>query len=138
MIILRLSNTASILKCHEWATWYFKEYPADPVDVVVLYQSVVTTDVASDISSITHSVSMVMGPRFQAWQRKKDGGVRRLPNMSFFVGIISSKQPPLLLTSDGVNGLDMSNYYMYQRADLYQKVEFGETTTGNYLTRQAA
>ena len=51
--------------------------------------------------------------------------------MSFFVGIISNKQPPLLLTSDGVNGVDMSNYYMYQRADLYQKVEFPETTTGN-------
>ena len=131
MIILRLSNTASISKCREWATWYFNEYPADPVDVVILYQSVVTTNVASDTSSITHSVSIVTGPRFQAWQRRKDGGVRRLPNMSFFVGIISNKQPPLLLTSDGVNGVDMSNYYMYQRADLYQKVEFPETTTGN-------
>ena len=73
MIILRLSNTASISKCREWATWYFNEYPADPVDVVILYQSVVTTNVASDTSSITHSVSIVTGPRFQAWQRRKDG-----------------------------------------------------------------
>jgi hypothetical protein len=131
MIILRLSNTASISKCREWATWYFSEYPADPVDVVMLYQSVVTTNVASDTSSITHSVATVTGPRFQTWQRRKDGSVRRLPNMSFFVGVISNEQPRLLLTSDGVNGIELSNYYMYQRADLYQKVELPGVTTGN-------
>jgi hypothetical protein len=130
MIILRLSNTASISKCRDWATWYFKEYPDDPVDAVLLYQSVVTTDVASDTSSIAHHVSITTGPRFHAWQRKKDGGIRRLPNMSVLVGVISPTQPPLRLTRDGVNGADLSNCYLYQRADVYLKAEFGDAATG--------
>jgi hypothetical protein len=123
MIILRLSKTASVSKCYDWATWYFKEYPKDPVDVIVLYQSVVTTDVAAATTSITHHVSMITGPRFHTWQRKKDSGIRRLPNIWFFVGIISPTQPPLRLTRDGVNGIDLSSYYLYQRADVYLKAE---------------
>jgi hypothetical protein len=110
MIILRLSNTASVAKCHDWATWYFNEYPNDPVDIIILYQSAVTTNATSDTSSITYYVSATPGPRFPSWQIKKDGGSRRLPDMSVLVGVISHEQPRLLLTGDGVNGVDMSDY----------------------------
>jgi hypothetical protein len=131
MIILRLSNTASIAKCRDWANWHFSEYPNDPVDIIMLYQAVVTTDAASDTSSITHYVQVITGPQFLAWQKKKDGEMRRLPNMSFLVGVISSEQPRLLLTSDGVKGVNMSDYYVYQRADAYQKVELQEGASVN-------
>jgi len=126
MIILRLSNTASIARCREWATWYFTEYPDDPVDVILLYQAAVTTDAAANTSSIVHYLAQIPGPRFGTWQKKEDGGVRLLPNMSILVGVISNEQPRLLLTGDGVSGVDMSDYYLYQRADAFQRVEFGE------------
>ena len=126
MIVLRLSNTASIAKCHEWARWYFVEFPDDPVDVVLLYQAAVTTDAAADTSSISHHVSIITGQRFPAWQRGKNNGVRRLPNISFLVGTIAVQQPSMLLTGDGLNGVDLGDYYVYQRGDVYQRVVFEE------------
>ena len=126
MIILRLSNAASMDRCKAWATWYFKEYPQDPVDAIILYQPAVTTDLARDTSSIVHHVTVITGPRFPQWQRKPDGSQRRLPNMSFYVGLVSSQQSTMLLT-DGHASIDLSNYYFYQRADIFQKVEFTGT-----------
>ena len=48
--------------------------------------------------------------------------------MSFLVGIVASEQPTMLLTSDGHAAIDLSNYYIYQRADVFQKVVFAGTT----------
>ncbi|MFS8112879.1 hypothetical protein QD460_14255 [Rhizobium jaguaris] len=131
MIILRLSNTASIAKCHDWARWYFEEYPDDPIDVILLYQSGVTTDAASDTSSITHYISFIPGPHFDNWRRKPDGSVRHLPNLSVLVGTISTQQPTMRLVDDEGNTLDMSGYYVYQRADAYKKVDFRDGATTN-------
>lgn len=131
MIILRLSSTASIAKCHEWAQWYFSNHATDPVDVIMLYQCAVTTDTSSDKSQITHYISTITGSRFTSWQTKKDGGTRSLPNLQVLVGVISPQQPRLLLIGDDGKSVDMSEYYMYQRADVYQKVEFSEGASVN-------
>jgi hypothetical protein len=137
MIILRLSNAASIACCKDWATWYFNEYPDDPVDIIVLYQSAVTTDLAADTSSIVHHVTVITGPRFPQWQRKPDGSQRRLPTMSFLVGLVSSEQSTMRLTGDGHTEINLSNYYIYQRADAFQKVEFIGAPNGATLSNPA-
>ncbi|MGO8504136.1 hypothetical protein AB9F35_21880 [Rhizobium leguminosarum] len=131
MIILRLSNTASVAKCHDWARWYFAEYPNDPIEVILLYQSAVVTDASSDSSSITHYISCIPGPRFADWQRRPDGSIRRLPNLSVLVGTISTQQPTMLLINEKGNTLDMSGYYIYQRADAYKRVDFHDGATGD-------
>jgi len=131
MIVLRLSNTASIAQCRKWAMWYFSEYPDDPVDIILLYQAAVTTDAAANTSSIVHYIPAIPGPRFPTWQRREDGGTRRLPNMSLLVGVIANEQPTLLLTRDGTTGVDLSDYYLYQRADVFQKVEFGGSASAD-------
>jgi hypothetical protein len=127
MIILRLSNAASMARCKEWANWYFNEYPADPVDVILLYQTAVVTDPAADTSSIVHHVTTITGPRFPLWQRRTDGSVRRLPDMSFAVGAVSPEQSTMRLIGDNQEVIDLSNYYCYQRVDVFQKVELRET-----------
>jgi len=128
MIIIRLSNAASIARCKDWATWHFNEYPYDPVDIIVLYQPAVTTNLTEDTSSIVHYVTAITGPRFPQWQCKCDGGQRRLPTMSFLVGRVSREQSKMLLIGDGHTGIDVSNYYMYQRADVFRKVELTEVS----------
>lgn len=133
MIILRLSNSASIAKCREWAEWYFNEYPEDPIDIILLYQAAITTDVAADTSIITHHVAAIPGPRFSAWQTAS-GKLRRLPNMGFLVGAVSDQQARLVLTGDGVEGADVSGWYMYQRVDAFVKVQLGEGTEGTLST----
>jgi hypothetical protein len=127
MIILRLSNAASMLRCERWANWYFKEYPADPVDVILLYEVAVTIDGATDTSSIVHQVKTITGPRFPLWQTKSDGSVRRLPDMRFFVGVVSTQQSKMQLIGDNPQAIDLSDCYCYQRVDVFQRVELAET-----------
>ncbi|MBX3492145.1 MAG: hypothetical protein KF899_04240 [Parvibaculum sp.] len=128
MIILRLSNTASMSKCREWARWHFTNYPQDPIDVILLYQCAVTTSPKLDLSAITHHISQITGPNFHAWQVGKGGVPRKLPDMSFLVGLISYDQPKLMLSDGSDNKIDIENYYCYQRADAYLKVDIGDNT----------
>ncbi|HEX4196310.1 MAG TPA: hypothetical protein VHZ26_02620 [Caulobacteraceae bacterium] len=136
MIMLRLSNAASIARCKEWAAWYFAEYPDDPIDVILLYQAAVTSDVVAGTSSVTHHIDAVTGPRFEIWcDGGANGARRRLPKMQFLVGTVATQQPRLVLMSDGVEGADVSGWYMYQRVDAYRKVEFsGGTAQGTLST----
>ena len=134
MIILRLSNSASIARCRAWAEWYFGECPDDPVDVILLYQAGVTTDLAANTSVITHHVATITGPNFHAWQTTKPGVVRRLPSISVLVGVISEEQPSTLLTGDGSGSVDLSNWYIYQRADIFRKVELADGAWGDLST----
>jgi hypothetical protein len=128
MIILRLSNAASIARCKEWVTWHFDEYPHDPVDIIVLYQPAVTTNLAEGTSAIVHYVTAITGPRFPQWRFKADGGQRRIPTMSFLVGRVSREQSRMLLTGDGHTRIDVSNCYLYQRADVFRKVGLAEAS----------
>jgi hypothetical protein len=128
MIILRLSNAASMGRCKDWANWYFNEYPADPVDVILLYQAAVITDMAKGTSSIVHHVTTITGPRYPRWQRRTDGSMRQLPDMSFPVGALSLEQSIMRLMADNQEAVDLGNYYCYQRVDVFQKVEFIGTT----------
>jgi hypothetical protein len=45
--------------------------------------------------------------------------------MSFLVGAVTPDQTSLLLIADGGAKLNLSQSYVYQRADIYLKVEFG-------------
>ncbi|WP_430252067.1 hypothetical protein [Neorhizobium sp. DAR64860/K0K1] len=129
MIVLRLSNTALISKCVEWANWYFTEFPDDPVDIILLYQCSVTT--TGDASSITHFIQPIFGPRYLKREKRAGGSRLRLPTMSVFDGNVSTEQPAMRLFNGEGQSLDLSGYYVYQRVDAYQKVEVGENTMGN-------
>lgn len=134
MVILRLSNSASIARCRAWAEWYFGEHPNDPLDVILLYQAGVTTDLAANTSVITHHVAAITGPHFHAWQTAKPGVVRRLPSMSALVGVTSEEQPRMFLAGDGLGGVDLSDRYVYQRADIFRKIELAEGAWGDLST----
>ena len=134
MIMLRLSNAASTARCQEWATWYFKEYPDEPVDAILLYQPAVTTNLVENTDAIVHHVAVIEGPRLSHWQQKADGSQRRLPNISFLVGYVSAMQSKMQLVADGDKTVDLENHYIYQRADVYQKVELSEGVTANFST----
>lgn len=124
MVILRLSNSASMARCKDWANWYFNEYPADPIDVILLYQAAVITDLEKDTSTIAHHVTAITGPRFPQWQRRTDGTVRRLPDMSVAVGVVSPEQSVVRLVGKNHEAIDMRDHYIYQRVDVFQKVDF--------------
>lgn len=114
---------------------YFAEYPDDPIDVILLYQAAVTSDVAADTSSITHYIDAVTGPRFESWRDgEANGARRRLPNMQFLVGTVATLQPRLVLMGDGVERADVSGWYMYQRVDAYRKVDFSGGTAEGTLS----
>lgn len=134
MIILRLSNSASIARCRAWAKWYFDEYPDDPVDVILLYQAGVTTDLAANTDVITHHFAAITGPNFHAWQTAKPGVLRRLPGMSVLVGAISEEQTRMLLVGEGLGSVDLSDWYIYQRTDIFKKVEFVGGASGDLST----
>ena len=130
MILLRLSNSASIAKCREWAEWFFTEWPNEPIDLIVLYQCMVTVDEGADTSSITHHLTTITGPCFPLWQKRQDGSVRRLPGMSILVGVVSEPPPTMQLKGDGLSTIDLSSHYMYQRSDVYKPIEVVEGASG--------
>ncbi len=118
MIVLRLSATASIEKCMEWANWYFQDDPDSPVGVILLYQTAVA-DTGPAQSGVTHFLIPILGPRFDAWRTLENGTKRSLPSLSVFVGQVVDK-PVALALSDGGSSVDISSYYAYQRADIYK------------------
>jgi hypothetical protein len=122
MIILRLSNSASLSRCKESATWYFETYPEDPVDVIILYQQSVSVELSTGRSSIVHHVVEVLGPRFAQWQRGPHGTQPRVLTMRVFVGVLSRVQSTMQLISQSTR-LDVDSLYIYQRGDIFQSVE---------------
>ena len=122
MIILRLSNAASVARCVEWANWYFQEHAEAPVDVILLYQTAVVTDVIADTSRISHNVTAILGPRFATWRTKTDGSQRQLPDMRFLVGTVSTGQSRMLLMAGDTEAADLSDHYVYQRTDVFQRM----------------
>jgi hypothetical protein len=118
-LLVRLSATASIPKCTEWANEYFRTYPNEPVGLVILYQAVVVTDLAKGVSPMTHYVIPVFSPKFQEWTANAGGVARKLPNMSVLVGVTVGKPTKMVLT-DGKTQTEMDDWYTYQKADIYR------------------
>jgi hypothetical protein len=119
MILLRLSATASIPACIDWANWYFQENPDSPLGVILLYQSAVVSEGGGKQSSVAHFFAPIVGPLFQVWRQRPDGSVRALPQISIFVGSVAANPPTLQLSGDEVS-FDISRYYAYQRGDIYK------------------
>ncbi len=117
MIILRLSATASIQSCVEWAGWYFNEGGSDQLAVILLYQSAVV-DEGGGNSTVTHYLLPVTGPAFATWQQA-NGANRKLPSMRVLVGSVADR-PPVSQLSDGTVTVDLSHHYSYQRGDIYR------------------
>ena len=117
MIVLRLSATASIGKCVEWANWYFEENGEDGLAVILLYQSAVVKDAMGN-STIAHYLRPTTGPAFEMWRRL--GTVERsLPQIEIMVGTTTT-EPPRSELSDGVIAVDLSGYYSYQRGEIFK------------------
>jgi hypothetical protein len=136
LILLRLSATASLSECREWAQWYFNEYPSDPLDVILLYQTVPVGNNLSDTTGIAHYFAPVVGPSFTKWQTNASEHPRRLPSMSVLVGSIAVDQAGLIL-ANGTGSLDISRYYAYQRADIYRKLDISCGATEGLLSNPA-
>lgn len=117
MIVLRLSATASIGKCVEWANWYFEEHGEDGLAVVLLYQSAVVTDAAGN-STIAHYLLPATGPAFETW-RQAGTVPRSLPQIEIMVGTPTT-EPPRAELSDGIVSVDLSGYYSYQHGDIFK------------------
>ena len=116
-LLVRLSATASIKKCIEWADEYFKEYSDEPIGVILLYQAVVVTDKGA--SSIAHYIVPVLGPKYRSWAAPVNGPLRRLPNMTILVGVIIAQAPKKVL-ENGTARIDLDDSYTFQRADIYR------------------
>lgn len=66
--VLRLSASASIPDCAQWAREYFDQYPNTNVEVIVLYQAALAVDMAKDTTQITHHFVPVFGTKYAAWR----------------------------------------------------------------------
>lgn len=136
MILLRLSATASVQNCREWAEWYFSEYPDDMLDLIMLYQCSVVTDTSADTSVIAHHFCTATGPRFNTWRRREDGSLRQLPALGVLVGQIAAEQPKMVLQGAGA-ALDMSQYYNYQRTDIFKLADLAAGPVNGTLSNPA-
>jgi hypothetical protein len=117
-LLLRLSASASIADCLEWAKWYLNEYPDTAVELILLYQAVpAVLDIARNISGITHCVVPVQGPRFQAWQ---SADPKRRFVMRTLIGTVVDKPTRMILTDGQGDQVPIDGMYFYQRGDIYR------------------
>jgi hypothetical protein len=117
MIILRLTATASIQACADWADWYFREDGSDQLALILLYQTAVV-DEGGGNSTLTHYLLPITGPAFETWKHA-NGGNRKLPSMRLLVGSVA-EGPPVQQLTDGAVTLDLSHHYSYQRGDIFR------------------
>lgn len=118
MILLRLSATASIEACTDWASWFFTETPDTTLALLLLYQTAVVAT-ADGQFYVTHFLKQIPGPRFAAWRQRPDGSKRQLPDLAVLIGVVTQTPPTLALTNDAT-GIDLSRHYAYQRADIFK------------------
>ncbi len=124
MIILRISNSASIISCAEWTRWYLDHHVSTEIDFVLLYQQAVTVSSDFHLTTIIHHLTFVPGVNGHRCLQKADGTFQRLPDISFLVGKVSREQTRLaLVTAEGQTVQNSYNGYAYQRGDIYKKIE---------------
>ena len=85
----------------------------------------------TDADRIVHYIEPITGPGFDKWRQRPDGSSRALPNMSVLVGQVIPQKSVVVALADGKLVADISQYYLYQRADIYLK---GEVKAGSKAT----
>jgi hypothetical protein len=111
VLFVRLCATASISNCEKWARDYFEQYPKERVGLILLYQAAVVT--SGDTSSITHYVLPILGPQFDAWAHPPNKPARRLPNMTFLIGVVSGAASRKVVLMDD-RQIPLDDMYAYQ------------------------
>jgi hypothetical protein len=116
-LLLRLSETAHMSDCATWVGQYFVQHPETPVEVVLLYQVVVATDLSDDTSFIAHYFLPILGPKYAAWhQGKQERGF----NISVLIGKIL-RTPSRLVLAGGANvpQVALDGHYMFQDGKIF-------------------
>src|ERR1700674_5645595 len=110
-LLLRLSASASIPKCAEWAKAYFDDMPDTPVELILLYQAVPAANLAAGNTAIMHYMACVPGPKFAKWQA---GRAARRFVIRLLVGKLASEPVRQVLT-DGIQTTPIDGLYMFQK-----------------------
>jgi len=124
-LILRLSATASIGKCVEWAKKYFEDLPNTQVELILLYQAVPAANLADGTTAITHYRAIVSGPNFAKWQA---GGPARRFVIRSLVGTVAVEPVRQIMTDDaGTTQIPIDGMYIFQKGDIYRYYAAGSS-----------
>lgn len=116
-LLLRLSETAHMSDCAAWVRHYFVQYPETPVEVVLLYQVAVTTDLSNDTTFMAHYFLPIFGPKYAAWHQGKQ---ERRFNIAVLIGKILSTPSRLVLAGDAkVPQIALDGHYMFQDGKIF-------------------
>ena len=134
-LLLRISETAQPLDCAAWAHQYFDDYPATPLELILLYQVAVATDVANNESFIAHYFLPVLGPNFAAWRAGK-------PERQFAIQTLIGKiinNPSRLVLTQGASGpqFALNGHYVFQNGKIFPHHRMGNTPLSISLSSPA-
>jgi hypothetical protein len=115
-VMLRLSASASVSKCTEWARTYFVDYPDTPVELILLYQAVPATNLVAGTISITHHLAPVFGPKYPKWHH---GNKPRRFVIRHLIGELLANATRLVMT-DGTLTIPMDDFYVFQKGRIYR------------------
>jgi hypothetical protein len=132
-LMLRLSATASLAKCVEWANKYFEDLPDTQVGLILIYQAVPAVDLAAGTSAITHYMAHVPGPNFANWQA---GNSARRFVIRSLVGKIAS-EPVQQVMTDGATQAPIDGMYIFQRGEVYRYYAAGRGPVNATLSNPA-
>jgi hypothetical protein len=129
-LLLRLSATASVPKCVEWAKKYFGDLPDTQIELILLYQAVPAADLTAGATAITHYMAVVPGPNFAKWQA---GSPTRRFVIRSLVGRVTGEPTGQVMT-DGVTQVPIDGMYIFQRADIYRYYAAGSRPVNAILS----
>jgi hypothetical protein len=131
-LMLRLSATASVAKCVEWAKKYFEDLPDTQVELILLYQVVPAADPAAGTTAITHYIAPVPGLNFAKWQA---GNPARRFVIRSLVGTVAS-EPIRQVMTDGTTA-PIDGMYVFQQGDIYRYYAAGSGPLNAILSNPA-
>jgi len=116
-LFLRISETAQLLDCAAWARRFFDDFPDTSVEMILLYQVAVSTDLAKDNSFIAHYFVPVFGPKFSAWYA---GNAERKFVIRALIGKVLRKPSRLVMTGGaGTPEIALTGHYLFQEGEIF-------------------
>jgi len=115
-ILLRLSATASLPQCQQWAEQYFRDWPDANVELILLYQVAPALDPVTGKTMITHCFITVRGPKHAGWKGATEARQIRGETL---IGKISNV-PLSPIVSGGPSPINLDGFYTFQRGDIFR------------------
>ena len=138
-LIVRLGETTDVDRIKQYLQKIADDYEQCGFDICLLFQPVVASNPENQSTGIVntiHHIGKSFSPLSEKFSEKLDN--MGLIKMELGVGTVTfTKAPLVLMNGDTQENINLSEFYVYQRGDIYLKMKKGGNSYSSELSRFA-